>query len=357
MQLTTNVLGSFVLHKGKVIKQRLFKGGVEDIASKLRDTEGSYCAEESELLEELIETGNKRIHVDNPSRFQGSGLDAVFLDSEERFPVHRFASELGLERRDVDSLIRKVNRALTRERLKEVERDQILIQAVNSLDDIDEAVNRLIERLREWYSLHFPELDDLVSSHEAYANLVSEVGFRSAYPSAKTGFDPDFTDKIVKASEDSLGVDLTEEDLKAIRAFTRPIMELHKSKLSIEEYVTSLMDEIAPNISALAGPLLGARLIAMAHSLKRLSTLPAGTIQILGAEDAFFRFMKTGRKPPKHGIIFQYPAIRGAKKNVRGKLARTFAAKIALASRADAYKGEFIGDKLKKDFEKRVKSL
>jgi nucleolar protein 56 len=117
------------------------------------------------------------------------------------------------------------------------------------------------------------------------------------------------------------------------------------------------MQKTAPNISALAGPLLGARLIKLSNGLKRMAILPSSTIQILGAEDAFFRFLKTGKKPPKHGIIFQYPEIRNAKREIRGKLSRTLASKLAVAAKIDAYKGEFIGDKLNEDFLKRIASL
>lgn len=357
MQLTTNVLGSFILRDGRVIKQKLFSGSPKDIAARLRKTEESWCQEEEDLLRELAETGNKKVYVSNPARFRGIGFKIAFLEERERVPVHKLAGDLGLSKADLDPLIRRVNRALTRERLREVERDQVLIQAVNSLDDIDEAVNRLVERLREWYSLHFPELDNLVASHETYVGLVTGVGDRKGFANPPSGLDPGFGERISQASKDSLGVEFTGDDLKSVKDYAEPIVRLYEVKEGIEGYVGDLMSEVAPNLSVLAGPLLGARLISHAHSLKRLATLPAGTIQILGAEDAFFRFLKTGKKPPKHGIIFQYPAIRGAKRGIRGKLARTFAAKVAIAARADAYKGSKVGEKLKKDFEKRVKSL
>ncbi|MFH1055520.1 MAG: C/D box methylation guide ribonucleoprotein complex aNOP56 subunit, partial [Candidatus Altiarchaeota archaeon] len=347
----------FILRDGKVIKQKLFAGDIIEIAKKLRQTEDSYCGEEAELIREMIETGNKKLLVNNPTRFQGSGFNITFLQEKERPSVYKIATEMYLNRHDVDSLIRKVNRAMSRERLMEVDRDQILMQAVNSLDDIDEAVNRLVERLREWYSIHYPELDHIIASQDTYARLVSEVGERGRFQSESLGIEPNMADKLIAASKDSLGVEFTEEDLKAVKALAEPIIKLHVSKAEIESYIGKLMVEIAPNINELAGPLLGAKLIALAHGLKRLSTLPAGTIQLVGAEDAFFRFLKTGKKPPKHGIIFQLPAIRNAKRDVRGKISRNFAAKVALASRSDAFKGSFQGDKLKKDFEKRVKSL
>jgi nucleolar protein 56 len=357
MQLTTNVLGAFVIRNGRVILQKTFPTDVNEIAGRLKQTEGSFCAEEAALIRELIDTGNKRIFVNNPLRFRGSGFNVTFLEEKERVSVYKIATELYLNRTEVDSLMRKVNRVLSRERLKEVDRDQILMQAVNSIDDIEEAQNRLIERLREWYSIHFPELDNLVASHEVYSKFVMEIGERGNFGTAKLGVETNMADRIVKSSMDSLGVEFNVEDMKAIRAFTTPIISLQLSKVEIEAYIGILMVEVAPNINAVAGPLLGARLISLAHGLNRLATLPAGTIQMLGAEDAFFRFLKTGKRPPKHGIIFQLPAIRNAKRNIRGKIARAFAAKVALASRSDAYHGAFSGDRLREIFEKRVKSL
>ncbi len=357
MHLTTNVLGSFVAKNGKIIKEARFPSEPEEVARRLGRAGKSLCDEERKLIEELIATGNRSVHVLNTQRFMGSGLDITFLEEEDRIPVYRIAADRNIDKHQVDNLIRKVNRILVAERLKEVDRDQVLIQAVDSLDDMDEAINRLVERLREWYSLHFPELDPLVVAHDTYAKLVIEAGKRDAYGAYKLSFDAALNDKILRKSKDSLGVEFSDLDIEAVRVLSRQIVSLHKSKEEIEAYIGGLMTGIAPNINALTGPLLGARLISLAHGLNRLATLPAGTIQLLGAEDAFFRFLKSGKNPPKHGVIFQLPAIRGAARNKRGKIARTFAAKVALASRADAFHGEYIGDRLKADMEKRIASI
>ena len=357
MQLTTNVLGSFVLRDGKLIKQRLFKDDTEEIAKNLKKTEDSYIQQEKELITELIETDNKSIETTNPIRFQGSGLDIRFTQQKTRTSVYSIAQQLYLDSKGVDDLIRRVNRALVRASMKEIDSDQIIIQAVDSIDDIDEAINRLVERLREWYSLHFPELDNIVSSHSVYVSLVCDVGQRSKYPQAKLGFDQGLNEKIKAASQNSIGIEFTQKDQEVVKTLAEPIRDLYGRKDTIEAYISEIMQKIAPNVSEIAGPLLGARLISIAHGLKRLSLMPAGTIQILGAEDAFFRFLKTGKDPPKHGIIFQHPDIRGAKRETRGKLSRTLAAKIAIASKVDAFKGEFIAPKLKEQFQKRVREL
>jgi len=357
MQLATNVLGAFVLRGGKIILQRPFSGDPTDIAAKLAKCRDSFCKEEEELLRELDSTGNKSVEAENPPRFMGAGFKISIVEPKERASVYPIASQLLLNKRDVDTLMGRVNRAMTRASLKEVERDQILMQAVGSLDDLDEAVNRLAERLREWYSLHFPELDDLATSHKVYADLVTQVGARDAYGGAKLAYEPKMNERIKAASTDSLGVGFDEADLKAVSSLSNRVCDLYATKEETEAYIGEMMADIAPNMAELAGPLLGARLINIAHGLKRLSIMPAGTIQILGAEDAFFRFLKTGKKPPKHGVIFQHPDIRGATRNLRGKLARTLAAKIAIAARADAYGGKFIAKGLSEQFQRRVRDL
>ncbi|MEM0320545.1 MAG: hypothetical protein QXS67_03955, partial [Candidatus Nezhaarchaeales archaeon] len=111
------------------------------------------------------------------------------------------------------------------------------------------------------------------------------------------------------------------------------------------------------NLKELIGPVLGARLIALAGGLERLAKLPASTIQLLGAEKALFRALRTGSKPPKHGVIFQYPEIHRSPKWQRGKIARALAGKIAIAARVDFFTGEYIADELKEDLKNRIKEI
>jgi len=114
------------------------------------------------------------------------------------------------------------------------------------------------------------------------------------------------------------------------------------------------MDSVAPNITALVGPMVGARLISLAGSLKELAKKPSSTVQIYGAEKALFRSLKTGTDPPKHGIIYQVPEVHSAPFWQRGKIARALAGKIAIAARIDAYSKRNIGSDLKKKFLERV---
>ena len=117
------------------------------------------------------------------------------------------------------------------------------------------------------------------------------------------------------------------------------------------------MKEVAPNVTALVGPLLGARLLSLAGSLEELAKLPASTIQVLGAEKALFRALRTGGKPPKHGVIFQFPEIRRSPRWQRGKIARALATKLAIAARVDYFTGRYIGDELKKKLMERIDEI
>ena len=126
---------------------------------------------------------------------------------------------------------------------------------------------------------------------------------------------------------------------------------------SLEKQIDIDMQKIAPNISKMTGPLIGARLISLAGGLVRLAIIPASTIQILGAEKALFRFKKEGGKPPKHGVIFQHSYINKSPREIRGKIARVFAAKIAIAAKADAFTKRDISKDLIRDIDERIKEI
>jgi nucleolar protein 56 len=126
---------------------------------------------------------------------------------------------------------------------------------------------------------------------------------------------------------------------------------------TLEEQIEIDMSQVALNISNLIGPLIGARLISHAGSLERLAKMPASTIQILGAEKALFRFKKEGGKPPKHGVLYQHPYLSRSPKEIRGKISRIFATKIAIAAKADAFTKRDISKDLKKTIDDRIKDI
>jgi len=239
-------------------------------------------------------------------------------------------------------------------------RDLIIAQAIQTLDDLDRTVNLFMGRLREWYGIHFPELDRLIEKHETYARLVMNLGYRDNFSFEaleKEGLHRERIENVANVAAASMGADIAEYDLSEIRALSENVLELYELRKRMENYVDKTMEEVAPNTRAIAGALLGARLIALAGSLRNLAVKPASTIQVLGAEKALFRSLKTGARPPKHGLIFQHNLLHDAKRWQRGKIARVLAGKLAIAVRADAFGGKFVADGLKADIEKRLKEI
>ncbi len=153
-----------------------------------------------------------------------------------------------------------------------------------------------------------------------------------------------------------MGAEIQEEDIEMLQDFANSIKTLQKSKKSLLNHVDNKMKEIAPNLRDVAGFSLGAKLIAHVGGIKKLSKLPSSTVQVMGAEKALFRHLKTGERPPKYGIIYQHPEVRGAKWWIRGKIARALASKISLAVRKDVFSGEY-DDTIKKSFQEKIEEI
>jgi nucleolar protein 56 len=239
-------------------------------------------------------------------------------------------------------------------------RDLVIAQAIQTLDDLDRTVNLFMARLREWYGVHFPELDRLIEKHETYARLVMNLGYRDNFSLEaleNEGLPKDKAANTAEVAEKSMGADMAEKDLAEIQALSKNVLELYELRKNMEAYVDKTMEEVAPNTRAVAGALLGARLIAIAGSLQNLAMRPASTIQVLGAEKALFRSLKTGARPPKHGLIFQHALLHDAKRWQRGKIARVLAGKLAIAARIDAFGGKYAGDSLKADVDRRLAEI
>jgi nucleolar protein 56 len=239
-------------------------------------------------------------------------------------------------------------------KLKELstEIDLHIIQSIQALDEIEKTFNLLSTRVREWYGLHFPELNSVIEDPTAYSKIIKEVGMRKNFTKDKIiqlGFPEGKIEKILNLARNSKGGEIREEDFEEIVLISSEILNLSTLKKSVSKHVENTIEIAAPNISSIAGPIVGARMIARASGLNRLARLSSSTIQVLGAEKALFRALKTGSKPPKHGVIFQHRAVHSAPKWQRGKIARSLAAKIAIAARVDFFRGvkeKGIDDKL-----------
>src|SRR2546422_128273 len=216
-----------------------------------------------------------------------------------------------------------------------------LRQAVGALDELQEEENVLVERLREWYGLHFPELAPMVDTG-TYVELVAMHGRREQMPIDH---------------RESVGAELAEREEAEMKALAGLAKLVGDQRKAIEAYVERSARELAPNVSAIAGPILAARLVSLAGGVEDLARAPSGTVQLLGAERALFRHLRTGSRPPKHGVLFQHPWVHGAPPWQRGAIARAFAAKISLAARADAYTKRKIAPDLLKKLEVAIEEI
>ena len=222
-----------------------------------------------------------------------------------------------------------------------VKEDTLIIQSIKTIEETDKAISLLAKRAREWYELYNPEFSMATENNEKF---IEEIIDKEK---------SELLDKINSNIEDSIGADLGQEDIEPIKSLAHQIYSLCQLRKAHEDYISGLMEELCPNTKAVCGFRIGAKLIEHAGSLKRLSEMPASTIQILGAENALFRHMKTGAKPPRHGVIVHHPLIAKAPNNMHGKIARALADKISIASKIDYFKGQFIGDKLRKELEEK----
>lgn len=328
MLLVTTWFGCFLLDGGKVVAQRLFPKDPEAIADRLGNVEDwKVLDEERELMASLEE-----VFVTEPRLERAGGNLAA-----ERAPFLR-PEDFGFDR----GLLHAAMVELAKRRMRKAIRpEDHLRQAVAALDDLLEQENLVLERLREWYGLHFPELARMVDER-TYLSLVATHGRRDAMPIEGT---------------DSVGADLGEEEERELRGTADLGRHIAERRAALEAYVERAIRGLAPNVTDLAGPMITARLVSLAGGLEELARAPAGTIQVLGAERALFRHLRTGSKPPKHGVLFQHPLVHRAPAWQRGAIARAFAAKIAIASRGDAFTKRRISDGLASDLRRTVEEI
>jgi len=369
------VMGVFGFGEAKELVEKVFfpKDPLE-MAERLGKIEAGKVIEEiATLVEKLRDKGYTTFVFENPEMARSAreklNIEVAVEKLSEagkllRENLEKFAVDLKFVKRpeQLREWVHKVSMELAKIKVKRAveKRDLLIAQAIQTIGDLDKTLNLFMSRLREWYGLHFPELDRLIDKHETYARLVVNLGRRDNFTAEnleKEGLPKSKTQQVAEIATASMGADLSENDMDQIRVMCKNTLELYDVRQSLEKYVDSVMDEVAPNLRALAGSLLGARLIALGGGLTNLAKLPASTVQVLGAEKALFRSLRTGARPPKHGIIFQHPLIHEAKRWQRGKVARALAGKLTIAARVDAFSGKYVGDKLKVDLGKRIEEI
>lgn len=241
--------------------------------------------------------------------------------------------------------------------------DNMIIQSICLLDQLDKDINTFAMRVREWYSWHFPELVKIVNDNYVYARCASYIKNRTSLNEetlpglVEIVMDEDKAQEILHASRSSMGMDMSEIDMINIDNFTTRLIKLAEYRIQLHGYLSSRMSSVAPNLGALIGETVAARLISHAGSLTNLAKCPASTVQILGAEKALFRALKTRGNTPKYGLLYHSSFIgRAAAKN-KGRISRYLANKCAIASRIDSFidtPTTKYGEKMKEQVEERL---
>ena len=238
-------------------------------------------------------------------------------------------------------------------------KDLHIIKAVMLLDDLDKQFNLLAEQAREWYGMHFPELNRAVQDNETFLKLIS-IGERKEFNASKIlkyFKNKEKAKELEERAKKSMGAGIEKEDLKQIQLLAETALGLKKLREIFSSYIEKSMKSLLPNFSELASPLIAARLLAKAGSTKRLAFMPSSTMQIIGAEKALFKHLRAKAKPPKHGLIFSHSLLRDMPKKQRGKIARSLAGKLSIAARTDYFGKKKIAPELKKELDERAAEL
>ncbi|GAX10738.1 nucleolar protein 58 [Fistulifera solaris] len=254
-------------------------------------------------------------------------------------------SEGGISPDDMKAMQLGLSHSLSRYKLKfsADKVDTMVIQAVGLLDELDKEINTYAMRVKEWYGWHFPELQALVPDNASYSQLVLACGMRTSFKDQDLSsiLEDEAQEGAVKeAAEISMGTEIADLDILNISSLAKQVLSLTEYRSQLFEYLKNRMNAIAPNLTILVGELVGARLISHAGSLMNLAKQPASTVQILGAEKALFRALKTKHDTPKYGLIYHASLIGQAAPKHKGKISRVLAAKAALAIRVDALSDE-----------------
>jgi len=296
-------------------KKSLKKVVAEDAHEKLAVADAKLGTVIKEKLEMACVHDSKVSELMRCIRSQAAGLISGLPDKEMT------AMELGLAH------------SLSRYKLKfsPDKIDTMIVQAVNLLDDLDKELNNYIMRCREWYGWHFPELGKIITDNLAFVRTVEVMGTRDH---AKT---TDLSDVLPEEVEEKVKeTEISDEDILNIMHLCQQVVEIQEYRQQLYEYLKNRMMAIAPNLTILVGELVGARLISHAGSLMNLAKHPASTVQILGAEKALFKALKTKHDTPKYGLIYHAQLVGQASSKLKGKVSRMLAAKAAIATRVDA---------------------
>ena len=372
--LALSAFGTFALdEKNEVIANHVIYPDVGlAVTNLMAIDEGETTEAVDAIVEEIEKIGENEVVVEEQMLARSLSKFANLSVRVSSNPVTKwfrqnqddYLSRLGIVKspEDISSFRRDVALRLSKSKVSAAsgEKDLLVKNAIDAIDEVDKSINILVMRLREWYSIHHPSLSTLVEDQDQYARILRATKGKESMNRdllSSVGVLDDSIELVIKAIPGDIGAELRDVDLNIIRTLAISIDNLYKTRKELEDYVATVMDEIAPNVATLVGPLIGARLISLAGSLKDLARKPSSTVQVFGAEKALFRSLKTGADPPKHGIIFRVSEIQTAGYWQRGKVARALAGKLSIAARIDAYSDRNVGTSLRDDFLARVEEI
>lgn len=233
------------------------------------------------------------------------------------------------------------NLAWTKAAIKQsVSEDIFVMQTIANINELDKSINLLSKRVREWYSWYAPEVVKHLADHEKLMELICSKSRAELLRELK--------------EPETMGANLEKVHVDEILLLAKQVKELFQLREQHEKYLQKVMQKYCPNLLEMAGATIGAKLMELGKGLKHLALLPASTIQLLGAEKALFRHIKTGARSPKYGILINHPLVQNAAKDQKGKAARMLADKISLCARLDYFKGEFKAKEYRKELEKKL---
>ncbi|MBY9010825.1 MAG: hypothetical protein KGD70_00465 [Candidatus Lokiarchaeota archaeon] len=350
-----------------------FLDDIEKSVSFYNSLNNNFLTEEySNFMTELKNSGFDDFAFDNKKLKELTkdklGYTTSFEKASLEFKSFRFnlndqLKKIGVTKTHDEILLffKKVEEQLIKKKISQFgsKGDVEIVQIIETLDILKKSISLFSSRMREWYGLHFPELTDkFIEENILIAKIITVLGKRDNFTYEKInqefGFKESRIIMLQKLALQSMGADI---DLRIIKKYADEILSLDDFRQELEDYLDALMEQVAPNLFALVGGLIGAKLIAKAGSLKKLAFMPASRIQLLGAEKALYRFLKTGEKRPKHGLIFQWNQIRGSKPWNRGKISRVISGKIGISAKVDFFGGEFVADVLSKEINEKIQEI
>ena len=332
--LVTTFIGVFAIdEKNKIIGYKKFSKDPAKIAERLKLSESKVIEEEKHLMNEL----KKYDVVKNKKQFIKENLRDL-------------AVKMGFVENQIEfnQLLTKVNLELTKVKIrKAIRRDKLIIQTIGAIEELEKFINIFVERIREIYSFHFPEMDRIIKDHKKFCEIIEKFGYRDKIKDHN----------LKKFAEKSMGIEFKEEDIKTVKLFAKSILQLYDLKEKLTSYLEKSLKEIAPNFTELATSILAAKLIAKAGGLEKLARMSSSTIQLLGSEKRLFQYLRGRGKPPKYGILFAHPLIQKAPKKHKGKVARALASKLSVAAKLDFYSKKYMGKQLENELKKRLEKF